>query len=216
MSNSLRLITDNGRLSLTDDNTPHLLPLTVDFASAKLRHRLHANQKETLVKATGIGKAHIHTVVDCNAGLGVDSFILAANGADVAMLERHPIVYQLLNDGLLRAQHEPSLQAIVKQMQLLHVDANQWLTENRNTIDVVYLDPMFPLRKKSAAVKKEMQIFHQLVGQDHDADSLLSNALKAAKHRVVVKRPKSAPYLAMHTPHHSMQGKSCRFDMYSV
>ena len=80
--------------------------------------------------------------------------------------------------------------------------------------DVVYLDPMFPHRKKSAAVKKEMRLFQQLLGPDEDADALLQPALALALKRVVVKRPAGAPYLADKKPQIEMQGKANRFDIY--
>ncbi len=82
--------------------------------------------------------------------------------------------------------------------------------------DVVYLDPMFPERQKSADVKKEMRAFHRLVGADADADDLLAPALAAARYRVVVKRPRKAPDLAGRPPSHRVEGKSSRFDVYAL
>ena len=82
--------------------------------------------------------------------------------------------------------------------------------------DVVYVDPMFPLRKKSAKVKKQMQAFHAIVGTDPDADDLLVNALDVAKYRVVVKRPAGAGFLADTKPNYSLEGKSTRFDIYAL
>jgi 16S rRNA (guanine1516-N2)-methyltransferase len=82
--------------------------------------------------------------------------------------------------------------------------------------DVVYVDPMFPLRKKSAKVKKQMQAFHAIVGTDPDADDLLANALAVAKYRVVVKRPTGAGFLAETKPNYSLEGKSTRYDIYAL
>jgi 16S rRNA (guanine1516-N2)-methyltransferase len=89
----------------------------------------------------------------------------------------------------------------------------QALTESQRP-DVVYLDPMFPARSKSAQVKKEMQVFHQLVGTDPDADQLLELARACAKKRVVVKRPRIAPELAAARPSYTLTGKSNRYDIY--
>jgi 16S rRNA (guanine1516-N2)-methyltransferase len=75
---------------------------------------------------------------------------------------------------------------------------------------------MFPERAKSASVKKEMVAFHSLVGKDPDADGLLALALAAAKYRVVVKRPAKAPFLADAQPNYQLQGKSSRFDIYTI
>jgi 16S rRNA (guanine1516-N2)-methyltransferase len=81
-------------------------------------------------------------------------------------------------------------------------------------IDVIYLDPMFPERKKSASVKQEMQMMQELVGADSDADDLFEHALKSSVKRIVVKRPKLAPPLMHQKPSHQIVSKKCRFDVY--
>ncbi|MGJ8687280.1 MAG: class I SAM-dependent methyltransferase, partial [Spongiibacteraceae bacterium] len=82
--------------------------------------------------------------------------------------------------------------------------------------DVVYLDPMFPMSKKTALVKKEMRLFHSLVGEDDGGEALLAVALQRATHRVVVKRPPKADYLAGRKPQLSVSGKAVRFDIYTL
>jgi 16S rRNA (guanine1516-N2)-methyltransferase len=82
------------------------------------------------------------------------------------------------------------------------------------TPDVVYLDPMFPHKKKSALVKKEMRVFQSLVGPDLDADALLPAALAVAGKRVVVKRPDYAGWLNEMAPNSAIETKSNRFDLY--
>jgi len=82
--------------------------------------------------------------------------------------------------------------------------------------DVVYLDPMYPERQKSAAVKKEMAYFHQLIGsaQNTDDAELLAAARDVATKRIVVKRPRLGALLAQCTPAYQYSGKSTRFDIY--
>ena len=75
---------------------------------------------------------------------------------------------------------------------------------------------MFPPRSKSALVKKEMRVFHALVGSDDDADELLPAALRVARKRVVVKRPRIAPALEGARPSHVLAGKRNRYDIYVV
>jgi 16S rRNA (guanine1516-N2)-methyltransferase len=82
--------------------------------------------------------------------------------------------------------------------------------------DVIYLDPMFPERQKTADVKKEMAAFHSIVGKDEDADALLPLALAHVNYRVVVKRPRKAPFLNSQVPSYQLEGKSSRFDIYTV
>ena len=62
-----------------------------------------------------------------------------------------------------------------------------------------------------------MQAFHAIIGKEtDDGDELLAAALAKAIYRVVVKRPKKAPFLANKKPNHSLQGKAVRFDVYTL
>jgi len=81
-------------------------------------------------------------------------------------------------------------------------------------VDVVYLDPMFPARRKSARVKKELQILQMLAVNSTPHEQLLEAALASAGNRVVVKRPRKAPPLTSRSPSHSLSGKTIRFDVY--
>ena len=95
-------------------------------------------------------------------------------------------------------------------------DSADYLTTlNAGDIDVVYLDPMFPERGKSAKAKKEMLAFQQLVGEGDNEDRLLDESRRVAKYRVVVKRPIKAPYMASHKPAFDLRGKTIRYDVYT-
>ena len=80
--------------------------------------------------------------------------------------------------------------------------------------DVVYLDPMFPGRTKSAAVKKKFQLIHGLERPTDplDEDDLLRAALAARPRKIVIKRPIKGPHLAGVKPSHSIAGKAVRYD----
>ena len=162
----------------------------------------------------GINKRPGPQVVDATAGLGRDAFVLADLGCEVVLLERSAVIYALLEDGLRRAalSDDAWLAGNVARMHLHQAEATQWLAGH--TVDVVYLDPMFPQRRKSARVKKEMWVFRALLGHDDDGSTLLQPALDAATYRVVVKRPLRAPPLADKTPGFSISGKAVRFDVY--
>ena len=78
--------------------------------------------------------------------------------------------------------------------------------------DVVLLDPMFPPRKKSALVKKKLQLL-QLVEQPcPDEAALLEAALVLAPRKIVIKRPRNGPPLAGVAPTYSLAGRAVRFD----
>jgi len=205
----------NGVLGLAYASEKKVLPVEVDFASpASLYRKQHGGgRKEPIVKAIGLKGNEGWHVVDATPGLGRDAFVLVSVGCKVTMIERSPIVAALLEDGIRRlALSFPELAA---KMSLQHgnsAEVMQYFTgENVNAI---YLDPMFPHKKKSALVKKEMRLFQQLLGHDPDADALLPPALKLATHRVVVKRPNSADVLAGEKPSMAIESKKHRFDVY--
>lgn len=170
---------------------------------------------EAIAKAVGIKKGYLPNVLDATAGLGRDAFVLAAIGCKVHMLERHPVMRMLLQDGLDRAYMDAEIGEWMQQrMQLLPQPDLTALNSSNMDIDVIYLDPMFPHKKKSALVKKEMRIVQQLVGADLDADQFLSHAKILAKKRVIVKRPDYAPFLNQQKPNLEYRTKSHRFDIY--
>ena len=194
-------------------------PVLVDFAGGSLghRHRFGGGRGQTIARAIGLKAGINPRVLDATAGLGRDAFVLASLGCRVLMLERNPIIAALLEDGLQRARQEPALsQWIDQRLQLLTGESRSLLPGigEAEAPDVVYLDPMYPHRNKSALVKKEMRVFRQLVGDDPDAPELLTQALQIARKRVVVKRPRHADTLAGPRPSMSISSKNTRYDVY--
>jgi len=168
-----------------------------------------------VAKAVGVKSGYLPDVVDATAGLGRDAFVLAAIGCRVRMLERHPIVAALLDDGLQRGYQDAEIGGWLRErLTLIHAPSAQALGDITPAPDVVYLDPMYPHRQKSAMVKKEMRVFQSLVGADEDADALLEPARRLAKKRIVVKRPDYAPPLAGVATQSAVVTKSHRFDIY--
>lgn len=203
-------------LVLRHTELPKQSPIQVNFASgsASYRRQHGGGMGEAIAKAVGLNKNRALTVLDATAGLGRDAFVLASLGAKVTMVERNPLVAALLGDGLRRASEHPELSAWLPERMQLHFLPAQQALSTLAAVDVVYLDPMFPERQKSALVKKEMRAFHDVVGEDPDADELLPAALALATKRVVVKRPSYAPALADTAPSHQVKGKNNRFDVY--
>nr|UOP05386.1 class I SAM-dependent methyltransferase [Conchiformibius kuhniae] len=187
----------------------------VDFVGGAANHRRTQGGGELIAKAV---KHSVHaTVWDATGGLGRDAFVLAGLGLRVRVFERHPAVFCLLADGLARAAACADTAEIVKNISLHQGDAAELLPEyaaRYDRPDVVYLDPMYPQRQKSAAVKKEMAYFHALVGQDGNDAALFAAARACAVKRVVVKRPRLGAFLCGEVPSYQYVGKSTRFDAY--
>ncbi len=187
--------------------------LRADFARMLPRLRPDRLARELLVRAARVRGAESPTVVDATAGLGEDSLLLAAAGFTVTMFERDSAIAALLRDALERAADEPQLAGIVERMTLVEGDSVAGLRELSVPPDVVFLDPMFPGRTKSAAVKKKFQLLHHLERPCEDEEGLLAAALSARPRKVVVKRPPKGPWLAGVKPSHSLAGKAVRYDV---
>ncbi|WP_277051724.1 class I SAM-dependent methyltransferase [Zestomonas thermotolerans] len=194
-------------------------PVRVDFVGGAVAHRRRfgGGSGQMIAKAVGVQSGVRPRVLDATAGLGRDAFVLASLGCELTLIERQPIIAALLEDGLARAASDAEVGPIVARMRLLSGDAirlmQAWAGE---APQVIYLDPMFPHRDKSALVKKEMRLFRPLVGDDLDAPALLEAALALASHRVVVKRSRKAPAIAGAKPGYSLDGKSSRYDIYPL
>ncbi|WP_301151920.1 class I SAM-dependent methyltransferase [Metapseudomonas otitidis] len=192
-------------------------PVRVDFVEGAAAHRRQfgGGAGQMIAKAVGIQPGIRPRVLDATAGLGRDGFVLASLGCEVHLIERQPLVAALLEDGLARAARDLDVAPIAARLHLLTGNAitrmAEWMDEPPQ---VIYLDPMFPHRDKSALVKKEMRLFRPLVGDDLDAPALLAAALELASHRVVVKRPRKAPIIDGPKPSYALEGKSSRYDIY--
>ena len=189
--------------------------LMVDFLAPKLLRRLnHLSYKhELILQALGRHSQPL-TIIDATAGLGHDAAIFAARGHKVLMLERSKIVFALLNDALLRlnAADHP----LATHLELLKADAHHYLAKVvPGSVDVIYLDPLFPERPKTALNQQNLRLLRMLTGDDLDAATLLPLALQAAN-RVIVKRAKDSPYLNQQKPalECSVPRGSSRYDVY--
>lgn len=203
-------------------------PTRVDFLDPALLYRLRTSGKrQGLGQALGLHKQPRPTVLDATAGLGRDALLMAHLGCDVLMLERSPFIHALLEDGLRRARAADGptpIPAALARLQLQQAEAREWLAAvEAGTVaqpDIVYLDPMFPPRNKSAKVKKDIAMLQELLGSEDDFVSLLQAARRAARHRVVVKRP-GAQGKKVETgeadvpaPGYTVPGKTAHFEVY--
>lgn len=192
-------------------------PVRVDFLEGGAAHRRQfgGGSGQMIAKAVGIQPGIRPYVLDATAGLGRDAFVLATLGCEMVLFERQPLIAALLEDGLSRGQTDLDVRPIMQRMRLQQGNAIELMAAwPGEAPQVIYLDPMFPHREKSALVKKEMRLFRPFVGDDLDAGALLEQALTLASHRVVVKRPRKAPMIDGPKPGYSLEGKSSRYDIY--
>jgi len=155
------------------------------------------------------------TVVDATTGWGQDSLHIFRMGYELLCIERSPVMAELLTDGFARMAHlDWMLRLNLEPPRLLQGNAIDLLAGLEVQPDCIYLDPMFPpKRKKSALAKKSMMVLRDLLGDDQDKELLFDAALNAAGKRVVVKSPDYAEPLGG-KPSQSFQGKLLRYDVY--
>ena len=103
------------------------------------------------------------SIVDCTAGIGQDSFMLARAGASVSLIERNPIVYTLLKDGFERVKHteNTAVQEVASRMKLeeredsIRVLERLVNSQGEKRPDIVYIDPLPHTKKQKLNVTKQ-------------------------------------------------------------
>ncbi len=193
----------------------------VDFgvSGPNARRLATAGRRQPLARAVGLKPGPVSvSVIDATAGLGRDAAFLASLGCRVTAIERSPVLGAMWRDAMDRAGAPAVVDAIREGRLTLQLgDAVELLSriDEQDAPDVVYLDPMYPSRGKSALPKKEMRILRRLVGDDTDAGDLLKMARRVARQRVVVKRN---PHGALLGGESSMTygSKLVRYDVYSM
>ena len=153
------------------------------------------------------------TAIDATAGMGEDSFLLAAAGYNVTLFEKDPVIAALLADGLRRAAENPQLLGITGRMTLIEGDSTEHLSEHTGA-ELIYLDPMFPARRKSGLVNKKLQLIQHLEQPCVDEKSLFDAAIAAKPHKIIIKRPLKGEFLAGVKPQYSVKGKAIRYDCF--
>ena len=205
---------------MTNPTTSQDAPLRIDFNGRAHRYRREhgGGRRQALGRALGLRRGRAPRVLDATAGLGRDGFVMATLGCQVTLCERSPILLLMLEEALERAATESNLATICARMEIHAGDARLLLDRMQPLATprygVVYLDPMYPDRRKSALVKKQSRILRALVGDDEDSASLLASACGSGIRRVVVKRPSRVGPLAGARPSHVIRGRTTRYDVY--
>lgn len=195
----------------------------VDFLHGALAHRqkFGGGKGQAIAKAVGLGKtankSRCLTILDATAGLARDAWVLATLGCRLTLVERSPVLYTLIRDGIERALQTQDDKHPVRRFTNLVLASSVLYMDHMDTDshpDVITIDPMYPARKKSALVKKDMQILHKLIGPSEDEGELLQTAVQHARQRVVVKRPIHAEPVANMPPDTQIRSKKTRYDIY--
>lgn len=174
-----------------------------------------ALRQSELAKACGLATGKRPSILDGTGGWGLDALCLARLGASVTIVEQLPPMWALIRDLLECAG--------VAGVDLHCADLSQWLPAQPGQFDVIYLDPMFAPRKKSAAPNKRLQYLAELVpalepesvgtGTNNDAEQWLRQCRGYARERIVLKRRRHDPPLTV-SPAWQIKGRSVRYDVF--
>lgn len=203
----------DGCLKLLDKQTLNKGGLAVEIEPRPgEQHSYPAPKKDILAVAIG---RKTKTVLDATTGWARDSLTIFRMGYDVLCIERSPLMAELIRDGFDRlAAKDWMVKRGLPPPKLLEGDSIALLAALPEKPDCIYLDPMFPpKRKKSALAKKSMSVLHEILGGDEDRAELFAAAWRACGKRLVVKSPDYAEPLGG-KPSEVFQGKLLRYDVY--
>ncbi len=168
--------------------------------------RVTARARQSLLLARACAAGRRPAVADLMAGWGTDGLCLALKGCTVALVERSPLIWALLDEFVRR--HGLSASVLLG-------DAGAWCRTHPKAVEVAYLDPMYPPRRKAALPQRSMQHLRTLAWADRsELAQRIEQARAAARQRVVVKRRAAAPAVAK--PSWQVHGRQVRFDVYRV
>ncbi len=192
---------NHNRLSLRSVCQPELKPICLDFNIV----RTHKG-KDPLLRAIG---ANTRSVIDATAGWCTDALHLARHGIDVLAIEQNHLVITLVSDAAQKIDDAD----VRNRLTLMDGNSVDLLDSLEQSPDVIYLDPMYPQKKKKSVPRKELALLRDIVGMQDNSQQLFERAMLWAKQRVVVKRPHYAEPLAAGKAGET-RGKLVRFDIY--
>ena len=213
----IELVQRDGQLELLETSTKSSSKVPVLRHSLAIDHFLKQQKTWPAAKHKPLSQAmgrKTRTIIDATAGWGEDALRFCAQGYQVTCVERQPIFALLLNDAMrVLGESYWVRKYSVSVPVVMCGEAIELLGDGELLADCVYLDPMFPPKRKSSALtNKRLALLHRMVGEDSDANTLVE---VSAGHypRTVVKRPTYAEPL-WRKPDEQFKGKLIRYDVY--
>jgi 16S rRNA (guanine1516-N2)-methyltransferase len=204
------LICEKGRWCVRDQRQGAGFRLDLNLGDILRDHqRQQINpKKDLLCRALGYRGQAVFRVLDGTLGLGKDAMHLLACGVEVVGVERHPVLFFLLQQSV--QSDLPSTSTLP----VLFGDVSSHLREWGTRVEALYLDPMFENIKQKSAPKKGLAFLRSLTVCDTDVTEVGVRALQFGVKRVVVKRPLKGDHLAG-KPNIVFKGKLVRYDVYT-
>jgi len=201
----------DGGLHFAKDSTENKL-LHVDFLKGSMGWRLKRRDHEALLKKA-LGKKNKNLIIfDGTAGFLSDTLIFLALGHKVIACEQSKVLFLLLSDAINRAKIKLNF---LDNLNLIHGDALDIYKKTQN-IDVIYLDPMYPIKKKNALRSgniSDIKSILMLENIENFEDQVFFDFKKNKFKKIVLKRPIKSKIIDDGL-NYQIKGKSTRFDVY--
>lgn len=148
---------------------------------------LEQGRGDRMVKAMGLKPGW--RVLDCTCGLGADAVVAAqvvGTTGEVRAVEHSPVLAALVRYGLRVYMHKlASVQCAMRQVCVMAGDSNDLLrTQNDNSWDVVYFDPMF---ESTITSSKGLDIVRRLGSRNIPSPVTIEEAKRVSSRCVVMK-----------------------------
>jgi 16S rRNA (guanine1516-N2)-methyltransferase len=200
-------------LSFVEDSSNPRSILHVDFLKGKLGWRLKRAQHEgNLKKALGKKDKKLF-IFDATAGLLSDTMIFLSLGHKVVAAEQSKILFCLVNDAIQRARDKiPYL----NNLEFLNDNSQLVYKKQDKVFDVIYLDPMYPIIKKSTKKRGSINNIKQILEIEHlvsDEEEIIDIFMKYNYKKIIVKRPLKSEKKYSNI-NYQVKGKTTRFDIY--
>ena len=112
----MALCVDDAGLSLSANG----MKMQPDWKAEIPRLKRASLKSEMIARACNISEKP--SLIDATAGLGHDTLLMAHLGANVTLIERHPILFTLLEDSKKQAESDPFLSKVVSRIHLVFSD----------------------------------------------------------------------------------------------
>lgn len=200
-------------LSFVEDSSNPRSILHVDFLKGKLGWRLKRAQHEgNLKKALGKKDKKLF-IFDATAGLLSDTMIFLSLGHKVVAVEQSKILFCLVNDAIQRAREKiPYL----NNLEFLNDNSLLAYKKQNKVFDAIYLDPMYPIIKKSTKKRGSINNIKQILEIEHlvsDEEEIIDIFMKYNYKKIIVKRPLKSEKKYSNI-NYQVKGKTTRFDIY--
>ena len=200
-------------LSFVGDSSNPRSILHVDFLKGKLGWRLKRAQHEgNLKKALGSKDKQLF-IFDATAGLLSDTMIFLSLGHKVVAVEQSKILFCLVNDAIQRARDKiPYL----NNLEFLNDNSLLAYKKQNKVFDAVYLDPMYPIIKKSTKKRGSINSIKQILEFENllsDEKEIIDKFMKYNWKKIIIKRPLKSEKNYSNI-NYQVKGKTTRFDIY--